>query len=345
MQLDVIQILAHDEKGHSNRGLAKLLNKHQSSTKRAMGDLQIDIAGAGKESLYIHYLDIKNPVGLASEFLKPSDPVSRYINDSSSEIRSMSLDDIDLFWNGVGGLMSLIGELNRLLDGPSLFDEDRFKKIRLTDATLGLAESDPEGLDLLRLNRLLLEEMYPDFVSKHQKPIVLMGSPRRSTRKRSRHPEQQEFPYYLNRDLAVFKFINDDILGKMEKCQVERDRLRLSRKNRNDDSGMSPERIIQDNRYGNLFEYLCRLRYSDYVRNLIRDYGLRMTFEFLANGPIEEFMLADIVDRADMLGCITRDEDAELVTQVIGNAFSKYDRGIKAKQMLRHLSERERKEN
>ena len=333
------------KKGHSNRGLAKLLDKHQSSMKRAMEGLQINIAGVGKESLYIHYLDIKNPVGLASELLKPSDPVSRYINDSSSEIRTMSLNDIDLFWNGVGGLMSLIGELNQLLDGPSLFEGDRFKRIRLTDTTLILAESDPEGIDLLRLNRLLLEETYPDFVSKHQKPVVLMGSPRRSTRKKSRHPEQQEFPYYLNRDLAVFKFINNDILGKMEKCQVERDRLRLSRKNRKDDSGMSPEEIERDNRYGNLFEYFCRFRYSDYVRRLIKDYGLRIIFEFLASGPIEEFMLADIVDRADMLGCITRDEDVGLLTQIIGNAFSKYDRSIKAKQMLRHLSGRERKES
>ena len=108
MQLDVIQILAGDEKGYSNRGLAELLNKYESSTKRAMEGLQIDIAGAGKEPLYIHYLDIKNPVGLVSMLLIASDPVSKYISDSSSEIRSISLKDIDLFWNGTKGLMSVI---------------------------------------------------------------------------------------------------------------------------------------------------------------------------------------------------------------------------------------------
>ena len=131
----------------------------------------------------------------------------------------------------------------------------------------------------------------------------------------------------------------------MEKCQVDLDRLRLSGRNKGDDSGMTPEEIEQNNRNGNLCHYLGRFRYSDYVRNLIRDYGLRMTFQFLASGPTEEFMLADIVDRADMLGCITRDEDAGLVTQVIENAFSKYDRGIKAKQTLRYLSGRERNED
>ena len=90
------------------------------------------------------------------------------------------------------------------------------------------------------------------------------------------------------------------------------DRLCQSGRNKGDDSGMTPEEIKYNNRNGNLCHYLGRFRYSDYVRNLIRDYGLRMTFQFLASGPTEQFMLADIVDRADMLGCITRDEDGRV---------------------------------
>ena len=62
------------------------------------------------------------------------------------------MKDIDLFWNGDKGFtVREFGELNRLLDGPSLFEGDRFKKVKLTECNhWALQNPDPEGLDLLR---------------------------------------------------------------------------------------------------------------------------------------------------------------------------------------------------
>lgn len=51
-------------------------------------------------------------------------------------------------------------DLNRLLQGPSLFDELRFAHVNLTETTRALIAQNPQGDELIRLNRLLLDEAY-----------------------------------------------------------------------------------------------------------------------------------------------------------------------------------------
>src|SRR4030095_15568741 len=60
----------------------------------------------------------------------------------------------------------LIDELNRLLEGSGLFDEQRFAQVRLTDETRRLIAQNPTRENLIRLNRLLLEEAYPHEIAK-----------------------------------------------------------------------------------------------------------------------------------------------------------------------------------
>jgi len=61
---------------------------------------------------------------------------------------------------------ALVDELNRLLKGPSLYDTLRFAHMALTKKTRGLIEQDPQGKDLVYLNRLLLEEAYRGEITK-----------------------------------------------------------------------------------------------------------------------------------------------------------------------------------
>jgi hypothetical protein len=56
--------------------------------------------------------------------------------------------------------MGLIDELNRLLRGPSLFDEQRFAQVKLTEETRGFIAQNPSGDNLIGLNRLLMEAAY-----------------------------------------------------------------------------------------------------------------------------------------------------------------------------------------
>ena len=55
----------------------------------------------------------------------------------------------------------LTESLNRLLRGGPLYDESRFASVELSDETCALKAQAPHGPELIRLNRLLLEDGYP----------------------------------------------------------------------------------------------------------------------------------------------------------------------------------------
>jgi hypothetical protein len=61
---------------------------------------------------------------------------------------------------------ALAKNLSKAASGPSLYDESRFAKVQLRPETVALRKKNPEGLELARLNRLLLEDAYPKEISK-----------------------------------------------------------------------------------------------------------------------------------------------------------------------------------
>jgi len=60
---------------------------------------------------------------------------------------------------------TLSSALNRLLEGPSLFEANRFAGITLTEHVQKFARQNPPTFNRIRLNRLLLEAAYPEFIS------------------------------------------------------------------------------------------------------------------------------------------------------------------------------------
>jgi hypothetical protein len=56
---------------------------------------------------------------------------------------------------------NLVANLNRIEAGPSIFDETRFQNVTLRTNTISLRNRNPEGGDLARLNRALLEDAFP----------------------------------------------------------------------------------------------------------------------------------------------------------------------------------------
>jgi uncharacterized protein (TIGR03663 family) len=56
----------------------------------------------------------------------------------------------------------LATNLNQILSGPSLYDSNRFQDVRLRLETEELLRQNPRGPDLIRLNRRLLEDAYPE---------------------------------------------------------------------------------------------------------------------------------------------------------------------------------------
>lgn len=63
---------------------------------------------------------------------------------------------------------SLGQDFDRIIRGQSIYDSQRFAQCALQATTLGLAAQNPQGDDLERLNRLLIEEAYPQEISKER---------------------------------------------------------------------------------------------------------------------------------------------------------------------------------
>lgn len=61
---------------------------------------------------------------------------------------------------------ALLSELNRLLQSGSLYEAKRFEEIHLRSETLRLLEQEPIDDDLIRLNRMLLEDAYRDEIAR-----------------------------------------------------------------------------------------------------------------------------------------------------------------------------------
>ena len=97
--------------------------------------------------------------------LGTSDPISEFVRGGlSSDTESMLA-----VWDGGADSQlkeAIIHDLNVLIDGPLIFDEQRFARIELSQTTRELLEASPEGEDLRRLNQLLLFDAFPKILAR-----------------------------------------------------------------------------------------------------------------------------------------------------------------------------------
>ncbi len=106
--------------------------------------------------------DLKDPAGLASKLRDAHDPVSEYLKGQLTATTQQLLNGYNSENLPSPELQeALITGLNALLSGASLYDSQRFRQVRLTATIQALIAQNPSGADLVRLNRLLLEGVYP----------------------------------------------------------------------------------------------------------------------------------------------------------------------------------------
>lgn len=125
----------------------------------------------------------ENRLGLAEKLKAEKDPLSQWLHGQLSaetrqvyeEYLSLNPSSSDMEGNKKKGdaqkkfLSGLAIDLNKVLEGPSIYDEARFSKVKLSEFTKNFMAKNPTGEDLKRLNRLLLEDAYPDDISKKPK--------------------------------------------------------------------------------------------------------------------------------------------------------------------------------
>jgi UDP-N-acetylmuramyl pentapeptide phosphotransferase/UDP-N-acetylglucosamine-1-phosphate transferase len=114
--------------------------------------------------------ELRDSASLAVKLRDKHDPLSEYLVAQLSPETQQMLKVYD----GTSPLPEadqrrLIDELNGLLRGPSLYDEQRFAQVKLTDEAQRFIKLNPQGENLIRLNRVLLEEAYPTEIARTTK--------------------------------------------------------------------------------------------------------------------------------------------------------------------------------
>jgi hypothetical protein len=203
LEFEIIMILA-DNKGHALWELVKLLGKEKSNLIKILDRLEdeIDLSYFNK----ISYHDLIDIDSLALKLYEPKDLLSTYIRDGFSPdiLRLLDLDinNFDLYCDS---------ELDKLLNDPHLFEEKRFSHVALNQKIQEVIREKPQGKDLRCLNRLLLEEAYPECIARGQAPIIYRGTSRRTTNTNSKQPKHHEIPYFINQNILVLKYILNNI--------------------------------------------------------------------------------------------------------------------------------------
>jgi hypothetical protein len=106
--------------------------------------------------------DITNLASLAKKIKDKADPVSAFLENqlTSAERKALAAyrrpGPKAYIWR-----TNLVGALNRIIRGPSIYHAALFTNVTLRDSTVSLRDEKPDGGDLARLNRALLEDAYP----------------------------------------------------------------------------------------------------------------------------------------------------------------------------------------
>lgn len=106
--------------------------------------------------------DITNLASLANKLVIGADPVSAFLNRQLTPLEREALAD----YHGPGPTAyrlrtNLVAVLNRIVRGPGIYDAALFQNVTLRESTTSLRGEKPEGEDLGRLNRALLEDAFP----------------------------------------------------------------------------------------------------------------------------------------------------------------------------------------
>lgn len=134
--------------------------------------------------------DFRRPMALAAKLRQGDTPLSRSIYTGLAPQTKLMIDEYQRAeWDDRAVRKALVGDLNAIISGPSIYDPTRFDKdhhsfveslaggvvslfhakhdarVRLSDEARSLLASNPTGEHLVRLNRLLLSAAYPSQVS------------------------------------------------------------------------------------------------------------------------------------------------------------------------------------
>lgn len=106
--------------------------------------------------------DITDLPVLARKFTDKPDAVSTFISGQLDDTVKADLAAVSPANTNTKALKSALAKnLNKIVSGASVYEEARFQNVQLRDETKTLLAKNPQGQELARLNKLLLEDAYP----------------------------------------------------------------------------------------------------------------------------------------------------------------------------------------
>jgi uncharacterized repeat protein (TIGR01451 family) len=205
-------------------GLHVLLSKPQGSGTADSYSLWIgsgvlfaavsDGAGSGPMLSYPNFptasifsgSDIINLPSLAAKLKTPPDPVSSFLN---SQLSAETLTLLNAYGGGSDPLLlsKLVADLNRIIQSGAIYTPARFAGVTLAPETQYLLGRNPTGVDLTRLNRLLIRDAYPTEIQSNLFPELNV----RYHIAYTFDPVTQQQALYVNGALVDSSFINKTI--------------------------------------------------------------------------------------------------------------------------------------
>ena len=135
---------------------------------RNPADRYVRVSGFGSSLFYGN--DLSDLSALVAKLVAHTDPVSDYVWGRLQTQSKQTLQNSES--SPQDQLTVLISEFNQILRGESIYAAARFAGITLSAEATALLAQNPQGLDLIRLNRVLLEAAYPTQVLRSQGPGV-----------------------------------------------------------------------------------------------------------------------------------------------------------------------------
>ena len=356
LELNILTILA-DNKGHALWEIAKLLQKEKSNLIIIMNRLEDKIELS--DPLVMSYRDITDIENLEVKFHAHKDPLSQYIKSKLktytlqllnskypySDFSTYASFDMDRILDD-----KILNDLNILLNDPCLFEEKRFKDIQLNENIQKMIKNRPEGRDPRYLNRLLLQEGYPQEIAKCIDTIIYKSTPRKTTNPNSKQPRHFETPYFLTLNILVLEYIISNMppnrsttlleLDEQDEMKVLQRQLECYQISKEEYFKAKVEFYERSNskKYGEQRERMVNLSkellMSQYVSEIIKKYGIKLIFYRIRRIGMPWDNFGAMAEKAIERGILSDEADIRFAERLIRYG-RKWEESIRQKQQTK----------
>ena len=136
-------------------------------------DVQIRTLRPAVDTPLLFAVDISNPRRFLTQLQGANNPLSQFLQGHFSEDLRQRVAAYDrLAAPDEKLLQDLVTRLSWLMARRSIYSEQRFAQIELSQETRRLIEENPQGSTLIRLNRLLLQQAFADSIRQYPQGIL-----------------------------------------------------------------------------------------------------------------------------------------------------------------------------